>query len=415
MNSTSTQKLSAIAGSGATLAAFQIAGLIIPLLTLPVLARALGVAEFGRVMLAQAIVFFGVVFVDAGFNTESQRRVAIATDELQKTQALIDNLLTRIICSLPVMVVIIIFSILFDQIPHLYVVVALLHILGTLLFPQWWLISQGQGLRLGIALVCGRLFSAAFIIAFVHGPQDGLIATAAASSGTVVAGLLVLPIFWKHWQLHRHVLNTKLWRNYFRAVRPTVLSGFFSSSTASIPAVFLGWGSGVSQVGLFTAADRLTRSVAHVVGSIEQAFIGPLVQANASHAQAAQVLRLNVLLTFGLAMGLGCLVAGYLAPTIISVIYGNSFAHVVPLFRLLCVWLWFFVMRRASLLFTWSSQGNLAAVSRFQWLEAFVTTASVGIGVVCNGAMGLCIALIASEALLSFLLWLLLRQRKRAA
>ena len=414
MNRLSTQKLGAIAGSGTILAAFQIAGLLIPLLTLPVLARALGVAEFGRVMLAQAIVFFGVVFVDAGFNTESQRRVAIASDDIQRTQTLIDNLLTRAICSLPVIAAIIIFSVVFDQIPSIYVTVALLHILGTLFFPQWWLISLGQGLRMGIALVCGRLFSAACIIAFVRGPQDGLIATAAASSGTMVAGLFVLPMFWKHWRLYGHALNAKLWRSYLRAVRPTVLSGFFSSSTASIPAVFLGWGTSVSQVGLFTAADRLTRAVAHVVGSMEQAFIGPLIQADASHAQASQALRMKILLTFGLAMGIGCLVAVYLAPKIIFVIYGDSFAQVVPLFRLLCVWLWFFVMRRAGLLFTWSSQGNLAAVSRFQWLEAFVTTLSIGVGVVFNGAMGLCLALIVSEALLTFSLWFLLRRRRQA-
>jgi O-antigen/teichoic acid export membrane protein len=59
------------------LVVFQVVGLIIPLLTLPILARSLGVTSFGQLMLAQAVVFLGVVFVDAGFNTESQRRASL--------------------------------------------------------------------------------------------------------------------------------------------------------------------------------------------------------------------------------------------------------------------------------------------------------------------------------------------------
>ena len=87
---------------------FQVIGLIIPLLTLPILARSLGVTSFGQIMLAQAVVFLGVVFVDAGFNTESQRRASLAVDSRESQQVLVDNFIARFVCSLPILLVILI-------------------------------------------------------------------------------------------------------------------------------------------------------------------------------------------------------------------------------------------------------------------------------------------------------------------
>jgi O-antigen/teichoic acid export membrane protein len=130
----------------------------------------------------------------------------------------------------------------------------------------------------------------------------------------------------------------------------------------------------------------------------------PLAQTEARDIVLGQRLRKKLMLLLGFWAGLACAIAIWLAPTAIAIIYGDQFAHVVPVFRLLCLWLWLYVMRRAGLLFTWSLRGQLRAVSRFQWLEAMVITAAAAIGASCHGAVGLATALIAGEILLATVL-----------
>jgi PST family polysaccharide transporter len=145
------------------LVVFQVIGLIIPLLTLPILARSLGVISFGQLMLAQAVVFLGVVFVDAGFNTESQRRASLVVDSLESQQVLIDNFIARFVCSLPVLMLVLLVGLFVPDLPFVLVIFSLLLLLGTLIFPQWWYVARHQGLRMGIALMSGRLISALII------------------------------------------------------------------------------------------------------------------------------------------------------------------------------------------------------------------------------------------------------------
>ena len=156
-----------IASATLWLVIFQVLGLIIPLLTLSILARSLGVASFGQIMLAQAVVFLGVVFVDAGFNTESQRRASLAIDSQESQQVLVDNFIARFACSLPMILVVLLVGFFVPDLPFALVVLSLLLLLGTLIFPQWWYVARQQGLRMGIALMCGRLISALIILLFV--------------------------------------------------------------------------------------------------------------------------------------------------------------------------------------------------------------------------------------------------------
>lgn len=398
-------QLRSILTSTAMLVIFQALGLIIPLLTLPFVARALGVAEFGKVMLAQAIVFFGVVFVDAGFNTESQRRVALAQGAAQSLQVLYDNVLARSLCSIPVVIAIVGLSFMLKDVAPPYLLVALLHIVGTLAFPQWWLIGSNMGVPMGIASTLGRLFASALTLVLVHTPEDGLWAVAASSSGTLWAGILAAPVIYKRWKTLSEPLDSGGWRSYLNAVRPTILSGFFSSASNSTPAVLLGWISGVAQVGLFTAADRLTRAAAHLIGVIEQALMGQLAQVMQKSAFEGQALRKKLLFGLAVLTASGCVVVGSAAKLFVGLLYGDKFLAVTPVLQILCFWLWLYVIRRAGLLFTLSLEGNLQEVSRFQWMETLTLTLFATLGAFWAGATGVALGLVGSELTLALLLW----------
>jgi PST family polysaccharide transporter len=379
---------------------FQVLGLIIPILTLPVLARGLGVVIFGQIMLAQAIVFLAVLFLDSGFNVESQRRASVASNDLQVQQALVDNVIARAVCCLPVVLAALLFGYFMPDLPFFLILTSLLLVCGTLLFPQWWYVAQHQGIKMGIVATTGRLLSAAAILLWVHSPADALVAALAACSATLLSGVILLPQWWKNFKPHFELIDWHSWKSYLKDVRHTIFSGFFSSASASVPVIALGFFSGSFQTGLFSAADRLTRAAAYLLSFIEQSLMGWFAKFDQQDPMAAVRIRKQVLMALTCVLLIGCGAVAMLSSWVLQLLYGDSFVNSVPILQTLSAWLLVYGVRKAMLTFFWSATGNLKIVALFQWLEAaLVSLFAVG-GALWLGGLGAAIGLCTSEILL---------------
>lgn len=383
------------------LVVFQVIGLIIPLLTLPILARSLGVTSFGQIMLAQAIVFLGVVFVDAGFNTESQRKAALTNEPKAAQQVLVDNFIARLVCSIPVLLMLLVVGFLIPDLPFNLVVLSLLLLFGTLIFPQWWYVARQQGLKMGIALMTGRLISALVIFLFVKSSNDQIIACVASSSGTFIAGMLLLPSWWKNFKVTRVGINWSSWKPYLYSVRHNIFSGFFSSASVSMPVLALGFFAGTFQTGIFTAADRLTRAAAHVLSFVEQSCMGWFAKENAKNLKNADRLRVRVLLILSVILLIGCGSVAILSDWILKLLYGSAFLSASVILQILCVWLFLYGLRKATVTFYWSAAGRLKVVAIFQWLEAASVSVFASFGAYWSGAWGASVGLFLSELVLT--------------
>lgn len=380
---------------------FQVIGLIIPLLTLPILARSLGVASFGQIMLAQAVVFLGVVFVDSGFNTESQRKASISTNSLDAHQILVDNFLARLVCAIPVLLVLMLVGFFIPDLPFKLVAISLLLLLGTLVFPQWWYVARQQGLKMGIALMSGRLISALVIFLFVKSSNDQVIACVASSSGTLIAGILLLPSWWRNFKVKRSEINWSSWREYLNSVRHNIFSGFFSSASVSIPVLALGFFAGTFQTGIFTAADRLTRAAAHVLSFVEQSCMGWFAKENDKDLKHADRLRVKALFILSIILLIGCSCVALLSDWILQLLYGNSFLSASLILQTLCAWLFLYGLRKATVTFYWSAAGQLKVVAIFQWMEAALVCVVASFGAYRSGALGAAAGLFFSELFLT--------------
>lgn len=378
------------------LVVFQALGLLIPLLTLPLLARALGVEVFGQVMLAQAWVFMGVLFIDAGFNTESQRLAAQALTELELHQVLLDNLLARAVCSVAVALCLVVVALLWPGLPLKLVLLSLPLLLGTLALPQWWLVAQHQGQRLGWAATLGRLVSALGIVLSVRSASDAPYAVAWMSVASLLSGLLLWGMGWRRYQAVRAQLDSWRWKRYLRSVRPTIFSGFFASASASTPLLLIGSIVGPQASGLYASAERLTKAAAHLLGFVEQTLMGWLNQRYPS-AQAHRQASAQLLRRIALVLLCGCALAYVLAPGVVGLLYGPHFAQATPILQWLTFWLACNGVRKAMLTFWWSATGALHTVARYQWAEALLVPLAAYAGIVGGQGVGLALGLIAVE------------------
>jgi PST family polysaccharide transporter len=403
-----------VAVSASILAIFQVLNMLLPLLTLPVLARALGVELFGQIMLAQFVVLFGVVFIDSGFNVESQRKVAVATDDHGRLQALLDNLLARTLLAGGVIFAVVGVGILTPGLPLWMVGIALLHLAGTLLFPQWWFIAREQGLGMGLATTAGRLISAGLILWLVRSPSDAGIALLAASSATLLSGLMVLPGLCRTLRTYVDALDWQGYRGFMRSVRPMILSGFVASSAQSVPTVVLGWVSGPLQVGLFSAAERLTRAGAHVSGVMGLSVLNIAARMHRDGNHDMQQTRRWVLrCTAGLCL-VGSILLALLADTVIRLLYGAQFVGSVLVLQVLALWLGLYVFRGIWLMLHWRALGLLVQLSRIQWQEGVSVVIVCLLGGWLLGAKGVALGLVLSELGLLLRLYLFYRQTSGA-
>jgi polysaccharide transporter, PST family len=400
--------------SASTLAVFQVIGMLLPLLTLPVLARALGVELFGQIMLAQFVVLFGVVFIDSGFNVESQRRVAVAVDDQGRAQALADNLIARSLLACVVALAIVALGIFTPGLPMWMVGIALLHVAGTLLFPQWWFVAREEGLRMGLTSTAGRIISAGAVLLLVRSPSDAGIALLAASSATLLSGLMVLPGLWRTLRAHADAIDWRGYRGFMRSVQPMILSGFVASSAQSLPTVVLGWVSGSLQVGLFSAAERLTRAGAHVAGVMGLSVLNVAARMHRDgHHDMQQTGQWVLRWTAGVCLSASLLLA-LLAETVIRLLYGANFVDSVQVLQVLAMWLGLYVFRGIWLMLHWRVLGLLTQVSRIQWQEGISVALACLVGGWLQGAKGVAAGLVVSELGLLLRLYLFYRQTTRA-
>ena len=119
----------------------QIAGYVFPLLTLPYLARVIGVDNFGRIAFASAIMVWIQTVADWGFNYTATRDVAKNRENKEKVSEIFSNVLWAR-CTL-VLLSFIVLLILLCIVPQFrdnseVILVTFLMIPGHVLFPDWF-------------------------------------------------------------------------------------------------------------------------------------------------------------------------------------------------------------------------------------------------------------------------------------
>ena len=82
-----------VAGNFMWLSLLQVAGYVFPLITMPYLARVIGVEGFGKIAFASAIMVWIQTIADWGFNLTATRDVAQNRENPQKVSEIFSNVL----------------------------------------------------------------------------------------------------------------------------------------------------------------------------------------------------------------------------------------------------------------------------------------------------------------------------------
>ena len=118
----------------------QIANYIIPLFLFPYLGRVLGTENFGKIMFAQAVIAYFVLFTDFGFNVSSTKEIAHALGERQKiSDTFWNTMLAKTLLLLASLIVFIPIVYSFERFnnEHLLFIISFINVLSSVLLPLW--------------------------------------------------------------------------------------------------------------------------------------------------------------------------------------------------------------------------------------------------------------------------------------
>ncbi|MFA7311696.1 MAG: flippase [Shewanella sp.] len=318
----------------------QIAGYVIPLITLPYLVRVLGVEGYGYLGFSLAITQYFILIVNYGFDLSATSNIAkVSKDKGRISEIFWNVLLIRLFASFIGLILLIIaiysFSNLYEIFPIL--LSCYIMVLGTAMFPQW--LFQGKE-RLGLVStvrVALQFCTIPLIFIFVTGKENIWQAALIGSMPTLgIAIISALIIFRRGWIV---------WiRPTSRAIKNELIAGWhIFISTAAINlyttsvTVVLGVIAGPVSVGYFTAADRLMKAILGLYGPLSNAFY-PRINSAVMESTSKALILIKKLATciFSIAI-ISSFCLYFLSDYITLMLFGRGFSVTADLLKILCI------------------------------------------------------------------------------
>jgi len=377
-------------------------GVVVPLLTLPWLARVLGPAAWAPVLIAQGLANWATLVLEFGFDLAGARDVAQAESEeaLARTAAAIQRarlLLTPIVSLCVVGVT----AFIVPDDPRL-IVGTVTFVVARGLSPYWFYQGKQKVRTAALLDALSKVVPAAAVFAVVRTPDDGWWVLALQAMGAAVStGLLT-------WRIHgEHALPSVTTQEAISALRGAVplfaaraAAGLYLQANTTILSLF----APPVAVATYGGAERIVRSSINFLTPLTQALFPRMSRlVRTMPHEAHRELRRILLILVTLAV-LGAAAMAALGPVVVALLLGPSYTESVAVLRVLVLAIplvtastvlgiyWALPWRREGL-FLWSIVlGGAVNIAVALWL------------VPSSQAMGMATAVIAAECSVAFVL-----------
>ena len=371
-----------------SLYAVQACTYLLPLITLPYVARVLGPAHWGAMAFAMSIGTILVIAVEYGFNFSGTREVARIAGDRRALRELVAGVLgAKLLISAAALAIV-------------FLARSALSTIAPSPLLLWssalWGVGQGinmlwyfQGLQrmtwAGALDVGGKVIATLCTFAFVHSPDDGWKVAAAQAVGCSVSHAITVGIAycevgfcWPYPRLVGRALRLG-WSMFLFKVSESLLT--------SMDGLVLGYFGSPLSLGLFLAADKIRQIGVQAFWPITQTLFPHQAQTIVSDpARGARVVRKSFLLIGGTSIAFG-LIAFAAAPLLLQWVLGSAFLPAASSLRVLAL----AIPLQAAI-------GVLA----FQWTIPLGLDRQFNYVVLCTGILNLSLAVLLARALGAF-------------
>ena len=247
---------------------------IFPLLSVAVVARALGIEHLGLLIIAQAISVYVQQATDFGFNLTATRRVALCKGRVDEvslvfTSTILAKLLVFVIAVILFLAISFLFESLWRNVE--LVSVLLLGVLASIFYPIWLFqgIEKMQNIFIGNLITKGS--SLLLMLILVDDPEDLYLAALIQSVSWVLVAVFSLWVVYRSHYCHFCSVNFGHVASAIKESSYIYLSVLATSFYTSFNLILLGSLASPSAAALYGIADKLRVATQSFIGVFSQA------------------------------------------------------------------------------------------------------------------------------------------------
>lgn len=310
----------------------QIASYVFPLITIPYLARVLGVEGFGKIAFAAAVVVWLKTISDWGFNYTATRDVALNKDNPSKVSEIFSNVLwAKIILALIslLFLIVIIITIPYFKENKDILLISFLLVPGSIFFPEWFFQAMERMKFITIFSLSSKIIFTLLVFLFIKEKSDFILQPLFTSLGFVVSGFFATYIIVFKWKIK--ILRPNL-KEIFKTIKGSTdvfINNIMPNLYNSFSVVLLGFYSGSAANGLLDAGSKFISISQQFLMIISRVFFPLLSRKIDSHNLYAKI---NIYLSMLLCIGLFVL-----APFIVNFFYTKDFLSAVIVIRIMSI------------------------------------------------------------------------------
>ena len=307
-------------------------GLVVPLLTVPWLARVLGPAGWAPVLVAQALAAWAILVLEFGFDLAGTRDVAQSesADAMARTAAAVQR--ARLLLT-PVVSIGVVGAAMLLGHEHRLVAGTVVFVVARGLSPYWFFQGKQRIRTAAFVDTLGKLLPALAMFVLVREAGDAwrVLALQAAGAALATAALSV--------RMHRqHTLpsvSTGEALEALRAAAPMFAARAASGLYLQANTLILSLAAPAVAVATYGGAERIARAAINLLTPLTQALFPRISQlAKSDPAQALTEIKRTLLVLTGLAVG-GAVLIALLGKTVIALLLGASYTSSVAVLRVL--------------------------------------------------------------------------------
>ncbi|WP_176770714.1 flippase [Myroides phaeus] len=314
-----------------SLSLLQVVGYILPLLTLPYIAKVIGVAYFGEIAFASAVIVFFQTLVDYGYNYTGVRDIS----RIRENKEEVSKVYSTIFFSKLILMVLgfIILVLLIFMIPEFernrkILLFTFSIIPGYILYPEWLFQGLEKMKYSAILSTIIKLIFTLLIFIVVKSGNDYVYIPLINGAGFLIVGILAF-FFIKRLGYSLVRVSVKEIIISLKGSTDMFISLILPNLYTNMSTIFLGNYWGRVSTGIFDAGNKFIGLSQQFTNVLSRAFYPYLARKLEKHSIFE---RISLILSLIISVGLY-----FLAPLIVSVFYNNDFVDAVIVIRIMSI------------------------------------------------------------------------------
>lgn len=324
------------------LSLLQVAGYVFPLITMPYLARVIGVDGFGKVAFASAIVVWFQTVADWGFNYTATRDVAKNRDDKEKVSEIFSNVLwarclLMIISFLLLLIVISIVPTLREN--YAVILVTFLLVPGHIMFPDWFFQAMERMKYITILNLLSKLLFTILVFVFIKEKKDFILQPLFISLGFLLSGIFAMYIILSKWKVKLKRPSTKRIFETIKGSTDVFINNIMPNLYNSFSVMLLGFFGGPVSNGLLNAGSRFVSISQEFMTVISRTFFPFLSRRIDKHSSYAKLtIYTSIIISFLLFIT---------APLLIKLFFTEEFKSSVAVLQIMSISVFLITTRNA--------------------------------------------------------------------